>query len=337
MQIKYVVRIKLWIEKFLWNKLSILHITLLPVEFIFKIIVIIRRWLYLNNIISRVCFPVPVIVVGNITVGGNGKTPFVEWLAIYLIKKGFNPGIVSRGYGGNSESYPVLLTKDIDVKITGEEAILLHRMTDCPIVVDPNRSRAVKFLLEENDCNIVISDDGLQHYAMDREIEIVLIDNKRKLGNGYCLPIGPLREPISRIKDNLIVNTNKDEIDDDELCMSIKPKRLINIANDSKMTLSSLKNKNVTLVTSIADPSRIKKIIDRYAKSVNHIIFPDHYIFTDKDFLSFKDDFLVMTLKDAIKCENLIGANSWYIEYKVNVSKKLQSTILGLLKSKKHK
>lgn len=335
--LKYKDRLNVLIDNLIWSDLSIWHYFLLPFSYIFRLVVSIRRWLYKNGILTQIKFPVPIIVVGNITVGGNGKTPFVQWLSSYLLKKGYRPGIVSRGYGGNARFYPLLLSDDSKPIEVGEEAILLKEFTGCPIVVDPNRPRAIKYLLQNMDCNIVISDDGLQHYSMSRDLEFILIDNKRKLGNGCFLPAGPLREESRKTNDSVIVNTNVNELDEETFCMFVKARKLVNINSNKKVNLTSIKNKDVTLITTIANPKRIKDILQVYAKSINHIVFPDHYNFKYNDLEKYKDKLLIMTLKDAIKCKNLVGENSWYIDYTVNVSRKLQKNVLESLLAKRHK
>ena len=167
-----------------WYKRNIISYGLLPFSFLYILISILHKWFC--DIFSQYKSPVPVIVVGNITVGGTGKTPLVIYLAKLLQDQGYKPGIISRGYGGNSKNYPLSLDADSKVVDTGDEALLIFRRTQCPVVLGPDRNAAIKLLLQKNNCNIVISDDGLQHHKLKADIEIVLIDTAVGFGNGFC-------------------------------------------------------------------------------------------------------------------------------------------------------
>ncbi len=156
-------------------------------------------------------WPVPVVVVGNISVGGTGKTPLLIALVAHLKNQGINPGVVSRGYGGKSEDFPVNVTGDTAVQESGDEALLIARHCGCPVVIDPDRVAAITCLLDRYSVDVVLCDDGLQHYAMARDIELIVVDGERQFGNEFCLPAGPLREPLSRLgeADLVIVNVQK--------------------------------------------------------------------------------------------------------------------------------
>ena len=182
----------------------------------------IRRYL-LQNKVQRSSKPrLPVIIVGNISVGGNGKTPFVIWLCEMLIKEGYKPGIVSRGYGGKSSHYPLLLSDETEGHEAGDEPVMLYKRLQIPIVVDPKRVNAVSYLTQHCDVDFIISDDGLQHYALARDIEIAVVDGKRRFGNQQLMPMGPLREPLSRLKEvDFIINNGQQA--DNEFTMLLKP------------------------------------------------------------------------------------------------------------------
>ncbi len=194
---------------------------LLPFAYGYKQIMAIRRWLYKVGLKKTTYFPIPIIVVGNLTVGGTGKTPFAIYLARQLKQHGWNPGLVSRGYGGN-HSFPHVVKINDDARIVGDEALLLLEKTGCPLVVGKNRVAAVKKLLDDFGCDIVISDDGLQHLSLGRRIEIVVIDSERRFGNGLCLPAGPLREPINRL-DTVDFIVNNGSIQKNEWEMRLIP------------------------------------------------------------------------------------------------------------------
>ena len=206
-----------------------------PLAQLFSVSVIIRRWLYKKNYKKSIKMHVPVIIVGNISVGGTGKTPLVIHLAQLLRHHNYRPGIVSRGYGGDNKICKEVASQN-NPRIVGDEPVLLAKRTGCPVVIGRNRTAAVNLLLAEHDCDIVISDDGLQHYKLARDIEIAVIDGKRRLGNRLSLPAGPLRESINRLSDVDFIVCNGDGAPG-EYSMQLIPDRLINLV-DSKKILS---------------------------------------------------------------------------------------------------
>lgn len=248
---------------------------------------------------------VPVLVVGNITVGGTGKTPLITLLAERAQQLGLRPGIVSRGYGGTAASYPLRVTTDTPVAASGDEPALLFGRLHCPICVDPHRARAVQALA--GDVDIIFSDDGLQHYAMNREAELVVVDGKRQFGNGWLLPVGPLREPVSRLGsvDQVLMNGQD---------FRVLPVALINARSGETYPLSWLQGKRIDAVAGIGNPERFyTTLADLQAEVIPHS-FADHYAFTAADF-SFSDSQrpLVMTEKDWIKCRAFAAPHWWYL------------------------
>ena len=179
-----------------WGPLTLL---LLPLSALYCLIVVLRRQLYRLGVLSSSKLAVPVLIVGNLTVGGTGKTPLVVWLAQRLRQHGLHPGILTRGYGGCSRQWPLRIEFDTPVAQAGDEALLLYRRTGCPVYAGPDRVLAGRRLLAEQDCDILICDDGLQHYALQRDLELLVIDGERRFGNGLCLPAGPLRETHNRL------------------------------------------------------------------------------------------------------------------------------------------
>lgn len=249
---------------------------------------------------------VPVIVVGNLTIGGTGKTPLVIALAEYLKQGGYRPGIVSRGYGGKSPVYPLLITDQTTVIHAGDEAILLAQRTQCPIVISPKRVDAIRLLLNHADCNIILSDDGLQHLAMKRDIEIMVVDGERRFGNKQCLPLGPLREPVERSKtvDFIIINGNSHE---DGYNMTVLPEGFVHVETGQEYPLEHFKDQWVHVVTGIGNPRRFFDTLTHLQVNYNKREFPDHYMFTKKD-LIFEQKFpIVMTEKDAVKCKQFVS------------------------------
>ena len=181
---------------------------LVPVSWFFCLLVWLRRSLYRLGLFRRYKAPIPVIIVGNITAGGSGKTPMVIWLARFLKGKGYKPGIVSRGYGGKAKVWPQQVRADSDYVAVGDEAVMLAARTECPMAVGADRPQVIQSLLEHHDIDVILLDDGLQHYALDRDIEIAVVNGERRFGNGYCLPAGPLRERPARLDEVDIIVVN---------------------------------------------------------------------------------------------------------------------------------
>lgn len=293
-----------------------------PISFCYqKLAALRRRWLSDR---SSWRSPVPIIVVGNISVGGTGKSPLVIALVKHLVSLGLNPGIVSRGYGGRSTDYPVEVCVTSSPKEVGDEPLMISHRTGCPVIVDPDRVSAAKHLVENHDVDVIVSDDGLQHYALRRDIEIAVVDAERGLGNGRCLPAGPLREPPSRLREVDLVVFNGDAQRVEEvssvtgISMSMKPSRLVNLVTGRESSFESLKAKTVHAVVGISNPRRFFETLKSLGCIVLQHQFPDHHQFSQGDVV-FEDDLLViMTEKDAVKLEQAsLSANPdkyWYLE-----------------------
>jgi subfamily B ATP-binding cassette protein MsbA len=308
---------------------------LTPVALLFQLIAATRkRWLSRRAVWKP---KVPVIVVGNISVGGTGKSPLVIGLVNYLQSMGLNPGIVSRGYGGKNASYPVEVTVSSRSDEVGDEPLMIFNRTGCPVVVDPNRVRATQALLEQHECDVIVSDDGLQHYALHRDIEIAVIDGERGLGNGLCLPAGPLREPPARLKqvDLVVINGDNNPLKgsiQSTSFMELIATRLINLKTRECLGLESLAGLTVHAVAGIGNPERFFVSLRSLGSTVIPHQFPDHHNFTSADLL-FEDDLLVvMTEKDAVKIDvqALVNDQFWYLE----VDARFDEAVVGdLLKS----
>lgn len=226
----------------LWYKKHFLVYFLRPFSWAYRMVMALRRWLYRLGIKKTTRFSVPVVVIGNITVGGAGKTPLVIELADWLRRKGWRPGLVSRGYGGSATQLPYAVKADSDPRLVGDEAVLLASKTACPVVVCKDRVAAVAALLQDSDCNIVLSDDGLQHLALGRDIEIAVIDGERRLGNGFCLPAGPLREPEKRLKTVDFIVTNGHALTS-EWSMNLAPGEIVQLINpDQRLNIDDLQD-----------------------------------------------------------------------------------------------
>lgn len=328
--------IEYWITQHWYkNKKTWLAYVLFIFSIIFSSIVFFRKFLYRKNWLKSYRADCPVIVVGNITVGGVGKTPLVIALYFLLKEKGWTPGIVSRGYKGKYAGV-AWVSVDSDPRQMGEEAVLLAKRTGGLVVVSRNRVAAVKALTQNSDCNIILSDDGLQHYAMQRDVEIAVIDASRQLGNQLCLPAGPLREPASRLQTiDFLVQNGGSEFDNSFFLFG---DRLINLLDSHHIEdVNVLRNKKVHAIAGIGTPERFFNYLKSFGAQVVAHPYPDHYFFQAKDFQSFlSDDFLIMTEKDAVKCQTFAEKNMWFlpVEAKLSVrfAKKLEDYLVSLAK-----
>lgn len=303
----------LWVKWLLW-----------PFSLIYQSIAIIRSHLYRLGFYKSVSFNVPVIVVGNITVGGTGKTPFCIALCDFLKKQGHKPGLVSRGYGGKATHWPQRVTALSDPALVGDEPVLLVRRTSCPMVVAPDRVAAVQQLLAETDCTIVVSDDGLQHHRLARDIEIVLLDTKRGLGNGLCLPAGPLREPVKRLNTvDVVVDSSQYSIAVTPVCSLLNPKKMI-VPDD-------VKGRRVCALAGIGNPDRFFDALSTLGFVFERKIFKDHYAYQKSDLLAITADLIIMTEKDAVKCQAFCDERCYMLPITMVFNDDLSHTLGQLL------
>ena len=267
---------------------------------------------------------VPIIVVGNIVIGGTGKTPLVIWLAKSLLKLGYKPGIVSRGYGGRAKQYPLLVNSTTPVTDSGDEPYIIATNTNCPVVVSPNRVQAAKKLVTDTDCDVIISDDGMQHYQLDRDIEIAVFDGLRGAGNKLCLPAGPLRESLNRVEDvDFIVSSSK-PLDDlsikEDYVMEYRPIKWIRISDDESFEPENWPlTRAVHAVAGIGNPSKFYNLLRNLGLQPIEHSFPDHYQFNKAD-LTFNDQLpIVMTEKDSVRCKAIDVKNIWYLKVEADI------------------
>ena len=316
-----------------WYKDPFIGVWLMPLGFLFSDIVRFRTFLYRIGVLKSHTLPVPVIVVGNITVGGTGKTPLVIYLAALLKNAGFRPGIISRGYGGTGLGVQ-LVTAESDVKTVGDEAVLMAKYSDCPLVVGALRVEAATLLLEQTDCNVILSDDGLQHYALNRTIEIAVVDGERRFGNGYCLPAGPLREPIERLQRVDFIVVNGEKMESNEFSMRLVGDVLVNLVTGERKNLQDFKGVDCHAMAGIGNPERFFKVlVSAGITCVNHS-FPDHYQFNREDIEYADNKPVLMTEKDAVKCTEFAGVQHWYLPVKAVTDAGFEEQLLNLLKRK---
>jgi len=275
---------------------------------------------------------VPVIVVGNISVGGTGKTPLVLALSNALHERGITAGVLSRGYGGRAPQYPFEVTADSDVASSGDEARLLSRYSHGPMVVDPQRSRGLKALIDSGRCDVVISDDGLQHYRLWRDLEIVVVDGERGLGNGWCLPAGPLREPPARLAtvDYVVINGGNKALSDNALAvgetpvttMRLVPEYWVNVKTGARAELQALPlsvaasaagGADIHALAGIGNPQRFFAALNELGVQANCHAYDDHHVYSAVELAYARDKVLLMTEKDAVKCERFAGDQWWFL------------------------
>jgi len=286
---------------------------LAPLSGLFRAGVALRRLAYRQGWLKRERLPVPVIVVGNLSVGGTGKTPVVLWLSHWLRERGWRPGIILRGYGGTAQDWPRWVTAAGDPRELGDEAVLLARRSGVPVVAGPDRVAAGRSLLGRTDCNLLISDDGLQHDRLQRDLEILVIDASRGFGNGFCLPAGPLREPVSRAREIPLRLASGGPWAGAEPLV-LQPGELVSLRDPARTRpLAGLKRQRVTAVAGIGHPERFFSLLRQAGLHLDERPYPDHHPFTDSDLASWPPGPVIMTEKDAVKCFTLAGADHWYL------------------------
>jgi tetraacyldisaccharide 4'-kinase len=294
-----------------------------------------RRAAYGSGLLRVTRLPVPVLVVGNLTVGGTGKTPLTIWLARHLSARGEKVGIVSRGYGGQATLWPQQVRPDSDPSMVGDEAVLIARRTACPMAVGPDRAAAAEALVEETGVSFILSDDGLQHYALGRSLEIAVVDGVRRVGNGLCLPAGPLREPASRLASvDMVVCHGMPRRG--EFAMQLEARALVSLAGGARRPVDDLRGQRVHAVTGIGHPERFFTTLRGLGARVVPHVFPDHHDFEPDD-LHFGDDApVVMTEKDAVKCERFAARNHVYLEVEAAPAPVFVQRLDALLEELRH-
>jgi tetraacyldisaccharide 4'-kinase len=284
---------------------------LAPLSGLYRFITAVRRVAYQRQWFAVATFPVPVIVVGNITVGGTGKTPLTLALVKHLQAQGLRPAVISRGYGGQT-TYPALVTAQSQAHEVGDEPLLMYQQTQVPVVVAPKRAQAVAWLLERQLCDVVLCDDGLQHYALARDVEIVVIDAERGLGNEQLLPQGPLREAKTRLQSvDFIVLNGQGYHDPQAYEMNLQPTSWLPVGRTGGDV--PLAPQIIHAIAGIGNPERFFNVLEQQGFQVIRHPFPDHHAFQASD-LTFADDFaVVMTAKDAVKCQAFAANNVWQV------------------------
>ncbi|MGM3173156.1 tetraacyldisaccharide 4'-kinase [Dickeya lacustris] len=299
----------------IWSGRSRLYWLLLPLSLLYGVISGLIRMSYRYGLRPVWRAPVPVVVVGNLTAGGNGKTPVVIWLVEQLQQRGYRVGVVSRGYGGHAEHYPLCVTSQVTAQQAGDEPVLIFQRTGAAVAVAPKRREAIAALLARQPLDIVITDDGLQHYALARDVELVVVDGARRFGNGWWLPAGPLRERVSRLKTVDAVITNGGQAEAGEIPMQLVAREAVNLLTGERRAVSSLSP--LVAMAGIGHPPRFFATLRSLgATLVQEVAFADHQHWQPRQLQALTTDRhqpLIMTEKDAVKCRTFACANWWYL------------------------
>lgn len=304
----------------IWSGKSPLYLLLLPLSWLYGLISNLIRYSYKSGLKKSWRAPVPVVVVGNLTAGGNGKTPVVIWLVETLQQHGLRVGVVSRGYGGKAESYPLVLTADTKAAQAGDEPVLIFQRTGTPVAVSPIRSDAVKALLTAHELDVIITDDGLQHYALQRDVEIVVVDGVRRFGNGHWLPAGPMRERQARLRSVDAVITNGGTALAGELSMVLQPGKAVNLVTGEQRDAAMLKN--VVAMAGIGHPPRFFATLKQLGVNMQkEIAFADHQAYSPEQISATVQpgQQLLMTEKDAVKCRSFAQPDWWYLPVEAKI------------------
>lgn len=312
-----------------WYRLTPLHLALIPLSLLFLLASSARRLLYRRGLLRSSRLPVPVIIVGNITVGGSGKTPLTLWLAEQLIERGWHPGIVSRGYGG-SNKVPCEVHREGSASEVGDEPLLMARRNLCPVWIGRHRPAAAQALLQAHpECNVIICDDGLQHYRLQRDVEIAVVDGTRRFGNGFPLPAGPLRELPSRLDEVDAVVVNGGEAHGQGFRMQLTGTVFHNLLDpgDTRRA-TAFQGQKLHAIAGIGHPQRFFEHLNQLGLQVQPHPFPDHHRYNACDIAFDGADAILMTEKDAVKCAPFANEKCWVLRVDAQLDSALAQLIL---------
>lgn len=317
------------------------YLPLMPLSYLYCLINRLQRFVYTKNTPPLAC---PVIVVGNITVGGTGKTPLTIHIVKQLKQAGYQPAIITRGYGGKASTWPQAVSANSDPALVGDEAVLMASHTNVPVYAGADRLASIAALQQQHDCDVIVADDGMQHYKLPRDIQIAVIDGARQLGNQQCLPAGPLREPKHRLHacDFIVINGKQADAQEypnppqARFEMTLQGERLVNLATGLTQPLHDFRGKTIQAVTGIGNPQRFYASLTAAGLQVIEHSFPDHYAFTANDVAFGADDMVIVTEKDAVKCKPLLGdsSNVWVLPVTACLDNRFDQALLQLLEGK---
>ncbi|WP_422526967.1 tetraacyldisaccharide 4'-kinase [Serratia fonticola] len=298
----------------IWSGSSLVYLLLLPLSWLYGLVSGLIRLSYRCGLRKSWRAPVPVVIVGNLTAGGNGKTPMVIWLVEQLQQRGYRVGVVSRGYGGKSAIYPLVLDAQTTTRQAGDEPVLIFQRTGAPVAISPKRAEAVQALLNQGELDLIITDDGLQHYALQRDFELVVIDGVRRFGNGWWLPAGPMRERVSRLKTVDACVANGGVAQPGEIAMKLQAQDAVNIASGERRPAIELPH--VVAMAGIGHPPRFFATLEKLGVEVEReVAFADHQEYNHGQLaaLATQGQTLLMTEKDAVKCRAFAQPDWWYL------------------------
>ena len=332
-----------------WSRITPLHLILFPVSLLFRLLVALRRALYRSRILPSYKLPVPVIVVGNISVGGTGKTPLTLALAQQLIDRGWHPLIVSRGYGGGAQQ-PRQVDADSAAQQVGDEPLLMAQRNLCPVWIGKDRAAAAQAALQAHpQCDVVLCDDGLQHYRLQRDVEVAVVDGMRGFGNGFMLPAGPLREPVARLRsvDAVVINGGETPAADlfkqgamnlaptiGRYAMRLSGEVFHNLLDPGKMVAAGhFHTLNNHAVAGIGHPQRYFRHLQTLGIAFTPHAFPDHHPYSASDLAFAGCDAILLTEKDAVKCAAFADARYWVLRVDAQIDPALIDHILRKIES----
>lgn len=317
------------------RKNALFYLALVPLSWLFSGAIMLRRWAYQVGLFKSYKIPVPVIVVGNISMGGNGKTPVVMWLVQQLRNNGFTPAVISRGYGGSAK-LPTSVNAGSSASMVGDEPVLIASRCACPVFVGADRVRVATELLRVHpESNIIISDDGLQHYALQRDIEIAVTQPDLKYLS--LLPAGVLREPLQRLNtvDAIVCNgglANSMQSHAVQFEMQLVGEQFYNLAdNDLKASAADFKRKSIKAMAGIGKPERFYEHLTKLGLTFATVDFDDHHPFSAQELANIECDVLIMTEKDAVKCKHFAQPHHWVLPVQANIDAGLLPLILSKL------
>ncbi len=319
---------------FWWKKKGIIAFILLPLSLLFASLASARRKAYQIGLFKSYQAPVPVIIIGNISVGGTGKTPLLIAIIEYLKSQNISVGVVSRGYGGTYTDSTLSVTTQTKIQLCGDEPYLIAKRTQVPVVVGKKRDKAVQALLKAHPVACILTDDGLQHYALKRDFEVVVIDAQTRFGNQFLLPSGALREPISRLKTVDACISQAPQLPH-EFKMTLQVQALVNLKTAELKPIDAFINQSVIALAGIGNPEKFYQTLQDHQINLNQTFdFPDHYAFKAEDIQFDSDLPIIMTEKDALKCLDFATQQHWYLAIEIQPEPAFLALIKKTIESK---
>ena len=301
---------------------------LIPFSIFFYFFSSLKKYLYKNGFLKTIKIKVPVLIIGNITLGGTGKTPLALDLIEKFLRKGLKPAIISRGYRGSANNITEVFEFS-DVSAVGDEALLIKTKSKVPVFIGKDRVSVAKILLKKYpETSIIISDDGLQHHRLARDYEIIVVDSQRQFGNGLIFPAGPMREGISKLKQVDAVVCKGANSNSNFYQMKYITKHFKNLLTNKVAIFKGIQDKKIVAITAIGNPESFFSTLEGYDLEFKKVTYNDHYLFNKNDFIKYEDYNIVMTEKDAIKCQKFAMNNFWVLPLETKVDERLFRNIL---------